>query len=103
MTKEIVLDEVGCMLSSGAGWHNNYYVVEIAKQYGMPMTVEDDNKVKAYIESGGETNADWMIDQGGLVDEATEYLDSMTAEGYTIHWHEGELFLSTVEDVLDNY
>lgn len=38
-----------------------------------------------------------VTNQGGIADEATDYLDTLAPEGYAFGWHEGNLFLMSDE------
>jgi hypothetical protein len=46
-----------------------------------------------------EDDVDVMISQGGMVDEATEHLESIAPAGYHFEWDMGELSLVACEDI----
>lgn len=100
MTDKITADQTGCWLDGHMGWHNHYRVVELAFAYGWQPTdrAEIQEACDVYCASGGMKHADMFLDQGGLVDEATEYLDSIAPEGYYFDWDVGELCLVRSED-----
>jgi hypothetical protein len=41
--------------------------------------------------------ADQVLNQGGIADDATDYLNTLAPEGYAFGWHEGSLYLQSEE------
>lgn len=92
--------EAGCWLDGAQGWHNNYRVVRRAVEYGMELPPEDHALLDRY-EDAHETNdeaAGAIIDQGGLADRATEYLNQHAPDGYVFVWEANELSLIPKDD-----
>jgi hypothetical protein len=112
---QITAADAGCWLDGSQGWHNNYRVIQRAVAYGWrpdvsPEDVQagiglyrDGSEGDAVTLSDGETltyedACGWIIDQGGLSDLATEYLNEVAPDGYEFVWDAGELSLMTTED-----
>lgn len=91
----------GCWIDGHNGWHANYQVVDIAFDWGWHP--EDETEVRrvrnlyATDDADDEITGD-MIDQGGYTDRATEYLESIAAEGCYFEWDGGELFYRKDDD-----
>ena len=97
-------NNAGCWLDGHMGWHNHYRVIDVAFGWGWKPADEADVRVISHAYeyqretvtlASGEVidTAGAMLDQGGLVDSATEYLESIAPEGYTFEWDMGELSL----------
>lgn len=97
--------DAGTWLEGSQGWHNAYRVIWRAQEYGLVLSADDAAIANAYAEelesvtlSTGETlDADTIhvcvSGQGELSDRATEYLQSITQEGWIFEWDCGELYL----------
>lgn len=102
--------DAGTWLDGSQGWHNTYRVIERAFGYGWkPEDNREDIEKAVELYSTGqdgdtrtladgstltyEDAAGWIIDQAGLSDAATEYLQSIAPEGYEFVWDAGELSL----------
>lgn len=106
MTKKITPDMTGCWLEGHHGWHNTYEVIGLAQKRGFQLDAEDEAYIQkwkrwrggdmSHLESvtfEDEDGSDWMDGQGGLVEKATEYLDSLAPDGFAFNWDMGELSL----------
>lgn len=89
--------DAGCWIDGSRGWYGNVLVIRDAIEHGMVLTSQEKIDLYLYRTSNGQDSAG-VIDQGDLVDRATEYLDSQAPEGYCFTWRDGELFLEEVED-----
>lgn len=100
---EITPADAGPWLDGNQGWHNQYRVVDIAQSYGWKGLddFEDAEAILARYRAGERTgeDVDAMIGQGGIVDEATEYLEGLAPVGYHFEWEMGELSLLSCENV----
>lgn len=93
-------EDVGCYLDGHFGWHNTYRVIELARSLGFVVSDADWRPIETYKE--GYYDRDICEDEeydaaaeavNGLSDAATEYLQSITAEGLYWEWDMGELCL----------
>jgi hypothetical protein len=119
MPKKFTADDAGCYLDGCMGWHNTWRAVNLARDLGWKPSYEGASKkslalyrrqvtraVKFY--AAGDTDAtlnskyetltydqvaEWITGQGGLCDEATDYLNTLVPEGYVFNWDMGELSL----------
>lgn len=98
--------ECGTWLDGGMGWHNAYRIVEIAESHGFTVDDEDRAAIEWYKETSGgsgdgtdaeEAMAEAVIGQGGLSDKATDHMEELLPEGWTLLWDAGELSLVTVQ------
>ena len=105
--------DAGCWLDGSQGWHNTYRVIDRAYDNGWDGpsdgTPRRDIDAATGLYSVGPTDEsvtlstgetltydvayEWIADQGGLSDEATEYLQSIAPDGYVFEWDMGELSL----------
>ena len=101
----IPASEAGTWLEGSQGWNNNWRVIDRALAWGWNggpdgrAFAEEISSV--YAESDGPETITWegeeisvagaVLDQGGLSDMATEYLDSIAPAGYRFEWDAGEL------------
>lgn len=97
-----IYTEPGVYLDGNQGWHNHYRAVDLAVNAGMALSDEDRANLEAYRKDDGylmdSADAPGAItDQGGLVDRATEYLETVTAPGLVWEWDAGELSLSRLQ------
>lgn len=76
------IPEPGCIIDSASGWHAHVAMVEYAISKGYPMTEDDAQSLRTYREDRGDKTSD-MIDQGGLMERAEEWLNDNIAED----WH----------------
>jgi len=96
----IYATDTGTWLAGHMGWHNTYRVVERAAEYGMELSDDDRKAIDQYRESNGLDMDAWETvgGQGGLSDQATEYLNQHAPDGHRFVWDAGELMLLTEED-----
>lgn len=106
MTEEEARKQHGCWLEGSRGWRASGLLVRMAGNWGMPLDDDDHAIVTAYL-NGSEVDKDLtlstgeevsvggaVIDQGGLADQAEEYLNTEVApEGWAFGWRDGEFFL----------
>lgn len=105
--RKITADLAGCWLDGNQGWHNHYRVVELAVGYGLPLTAEDKAALAGYVEdreNGIDTEEagerfEAVLGQGGLVDKATDHLESLAPSGFHFEWDMGELSLVSCEAI----
>lgn len=93
--------DAGCYLDGHMGWHNTYRVVDLATESGWTVptdyvTALADYRENGYMAEGDSIDA--MMDQGGLVEQATDYLNSLAPDGYVFLWDMGEFALVTEAD-----
>ena len=110
MKNKITPEMAGCWLDGHVGWHNHYRVLEIARAHGWrpdnPWDVRQAVKLYQRHDPGAtircnkgrdvmtfDDAAEWITGQGGLADQATDYLQSRAPEGYLFVWDMGELLL----------
>lgn len=99
---KITADQAGCWLGGHGGWTNSYRVIYLAESYGFTLTEEDQDAVVKYRAHHGVTEDELIeavIGQGGLVDKATAYLESLVPEGYHFEWDAGELSLLPCSEI----
>lgn len=109
--------DAGCWLDGHQGWHNNYRVIDRAFEHGWKPNdyPGDENDTRAIRDayatradsvtlpsSGEKVTADdfngLMIDQGGIVECATDYLNTVAPPGFVVEWDMGELSLLDIAD-----
>lgn len=86
----------GCFIDGHHGWNVHWMAVDLAVENGMQLGPVDAHMLWRYKNDNDDPTgevADYMLNQGGLTDGATEYLDSVTVNGCW-EWIEGELFLT---------
>lgn len=107
MTEQEAQKAHGCWLEGHRGWRASGDVVHIAYGYGMPLDEDDSALLDAYLSddygidydltlsTGEEVSVGGaVIDQGGLADQAEQYLNTEVApEGWAFGWRDGEFFL----------
>lgn len=84
----------GCLLDGVHGWHNEYRVVDLAREYGFTL-MDSDYKPFMNYRSMGESGLS-QTDMGiveALVDDATRYLNDLAPEGYVVSWVDGDLVM----------
>jgi hypothetical protein len=103
MTEKITPDMAGTWLDGNQGWHNHHRVVDRAQAWGWKGLGEweDGEEILTRYRANERTDDDIevMIGQGGIVDEATEYLEGLAPAGYHFEWDMGELSLVACEDI----
>lgn len=93
----------GCWIDGHWGHYGVARLVDIAQDYGMEISGLDESALWAYRnnedefqdEQTGEYHnaADWMLMQGGLADEAEDWMNNNVAyEGFSFGWNDGEFF-----------
>lgn len=112
---DITPAEAGCWLDGHMGWHNHYRVVDLAFDYGWSpddrdviVAIRDAYAADPYRDTAEVITGplipetvhlgEAVFGQGGLVDDATDYLQSLAPEGYWFEWDMGELCLVAIED-----
>ena len=94
----------GCWIDGRWGHYGISRLVSIAQDLGMEISDLDESALWAYNnneeefqdEATGEfySASDWLLMQGGLCDEAEDWLNENVAQpGYMFGWSEGEFFL----------
>jgi hypothetical protein len=94
----------GCWIDDRWGHYGVARLVDIAQDYGFEISDLDESALWAYRnnerffqdEVTGEhhESSDWMLMQGGLADEAEDWLnDNIAKPGYVFGWNDGEFFL----------
>lgn len=104
---DITKNDAGCWLDGHMGWHNHRRVVMIAHGLGMPLDADELKLINDYQQdeensvSTGDAldRGEAVIGQGGLVDKATEYLESQAPEGYHFEWDMGELSMLPCSEI----
>ncbi|MER6605728.1 hypothetical protein ABT282_07385 [Streptomyces sp. NPDC000927] len=100
MTSEITEADAGTWLDGAHGWTNGYRAVERAIELGWSIPEEYQEGWAAFQLNYGDHDA-WCEangDDGGFVDAATEYLQSIAPDGYVFRWDDG---LSLIRDYMD--
>lgn len=98
----------GCWIDGHWGHYGASRLVEIAQDYGFEISALDESALWAYKngdeefqdEQTGEYHhaSDWMLMQGGLTDEAEDYLnENIARQGYYFGWVDGEFFYMSHE------
>lgn len=98
----------GCWIDENWGHYGVARLVDIAQDLGMEISGLDESAVWAYRnnedefqdEQTGEYHnaSDWLFMQGGLGDEAEEWLnDNIAKPGFYFGWYEGGFFLMPTE------
>lgn len=91
--------EAGTWLDGAHGWTNGYRVVDIATSHGWTLSAEDAAIVEWYRSSDagewGDTDDELndmesMTGQGGISDQATDYLSDQLPDGWVTRWDAGE-------------
>lgn len=93
----------GCWIDSHWGHYGVARLVDIAQDMGMEISGLDESALWAYRNNeeefqdevtGERHNAsEWMLMQGGLADEAEDWLDiNLAEEDFRFGWYEGEFF-----------
>jgi hypothetical protein len=95
----------GCWLDGHFGWHNSYRVVLKAEEFGFIVPEEYRDAMDNYCTNGNstlfiETDEQWeaVHGQGGLSDQATDFLQERAPDGYQFVWDMGEFLLLTDEE-----
>lgn len=94
----------GCWIDGHWGHYGVSRLVEIAQDLGMEISGLDESALWAYKNSEeqfqdeitGEyhSSSEWMLMQGGLADEAEDWLNENIAKpGFSFGWNDGEFFL----------
>lgn len=100
-TREAITpDMAGCWLEGSQGWTNTYRVVDRAQEYGFEITEEEREALDSYSQDPDADELAWetVEGQGGLSDQATEYLQLLAPAGYVFVWDAGELSLVVESD-----
>lgn len=105
MTEKITPDMAGCWLEGSQGWHNTYRIVDRAEEWGWTGLDEwEDGRgiVSRYAaDAASDEDREAMSGQGGIADQAFDYLDSLTV---SCHFERdaGELTLYRCQDLEDD-
>lgn len=116
MTARITPTNAGCWIDEINGWESHAIVAEIAMGLGWLKgrnrkdTLYRRGEIRAIIRAyrnGSEATRfraveiddvpGQMINQAGIADEATDYLNTLAPAGYAFGWHDGNLFLMSDE------
>lgn len=100
MTGKIYAADRGCWLSRANGWHNAYLVVDLAEDWGMPISENEAAILRAYRNNQAVDDPDHEEifeaindDADGLTARATNYLQSLTVAGVRFEWVDNDLWL----------
>jgi hypothetical protein len=92
----------GTWFEGRMGWHNTYRIIETAETHGFTMDADDRKALDWYKETSGgcgngtddeEDMAEAIVGQGGLSDRASDYMEELLPDGWTLLWDAGELSL----------
>src|SRR6478672_5840546 len=98
MTEQEARERQGCWLEGSRGWRATGTLVNIAAGCGMELDADDRLLLATYLDderdedviiANGEviSASGAVVDQGGLADQAEEYLNTHVApEGWTFGW-----------------
>ncbi|KUL44778.1 hypothetical protein ADL22_12610 [Streptomyces sp. NRRL F-4489] len=95
---KITASDAGCWLEGSQGWTNNHRVVGRAVSYGFVVPKEYEEALEDYRQNGpsaSENSWEAMVGQGGLSDQATDFLQALAPNDYEFVWDAGELSLMT--------
>lgn len=90
--------ESGTWLDGAKGWRNSYRIIDIAEEYGMELDDDARAAVEWYRSTGDSdagasdddlTRLEIVTGQGGLSDRATEYMQELLPDGWTLLWDDG--------------
>lgn len=88
----ITSTDAGCWIAGHEGWRSVATVVRIAVRYGMELP--DADMVELDTFEAGDSTTDTVFD---MSDEAETYLNTVTPNGFSFGWHDGEFFLMADE------
>lgn len=100
--------DIGCVIDDNWGPYGVARLVDIAQDLGMEISGLDESAVRAYRnneedfqdEETGEfhSSSDWLFMQGGLGDEAEEWLnENIAQEGFSFGWFDSGFFYMSTE------
>lgn len=92
-------ERAGCWLNGGQGWHNTYRIVDRAQEWGWTeLDAVGQGVVDRYrVGIADDDDNEMMTGQGGIADQAFDYLDGLTT-GCHFERDMGELNLLRCED-----
>lgn len=93
-TTEKTFFQTGCYIAGHNGWRAIGELVLLAELYGFSMPADDWNKLFSFMDDG-----DFLEEVVNMSDEALDYMNSITEDGFVWTWQDGELFVWTVEDL----
>lgn len=105
----------GCWIDGHWGHYGPARLVEIAQDYGFEISDLDEKAMESYRdwdqenfldEATGEYHnaSEWILMQGGLADEAEDWLNENVAQpGFYMSWMDGEFFYMNNEWWGDDY
>ena len=70
--------QTGCVLDNHWGWHNHARLIFLAADLGFPLDEADADHVRAYDEDGDEDYMEVVAGQGGIMDDAEQWLNDNT-------------------------
>lgn len=87
--------EPGCIIDGHHGWHAHAMMVDYAASMGCPLTAEDLVFLYHYRRGetlpSGEETADYVLNQGGLMDVCEDWLnENIATEGFSFGWNDGD-------------
>lgn len=99
----ITAADAGTWLDGNQGWHNHHRAVGLAQYYGWERLKdwEDGEGILRRYMADERTDDDieTMAGQGGILGEATEYLEGLTPAGFHFEWDMCGLSLVACEDI----
>jgi hypothetical protein len=91
--------ETGCYVAGHHGWRGVIASIRIAESEGFAIDADSEAAIVAYDDGEVEftmsngcisDTAEWVIT---LNDESIDYLNSVTPDGWSWGWYDGEFFL----------
>lgn len=115
-------EDAGCIFEGSRGWRISAEVIRLAWNCGMPHDADDvlivesfENQTTVILSDGtkvgngandSQNAADFILDQGGMTDNAETWLNENVApEGFAFGFHGGEFFLActaSAEDIAED-
>lgn len=90
----------GCWVDGHWGHYGVLRMIEIADEYGCPLT-DDDRALMSAYDKGEQYDADEFY---SLADEIEGWMNAWLApEGYSFGWSDGEFFLMSNQDWLASH
>ncbi len=84
----------GCYIAGHTGWRAIGELVEIAVDHGMQLNAKDEAQLISFFNDG-----DFLEEVVDMSDDALDYMNSITQEGFSWIWQDGELFVWSDEDI----
>lgn len=100
--------DAGLLIDGVHGWYAIGAMIDLAVNNGYELGNSDTKAMVAFhtgaqkFESdlGGHLDAsDWILNQGGLADQALEWMNEHLApEAHIFHWYDGNFYLSPLSE-----